>query len=279
MGRGWLFGAAAVGILTGILFAAFPQLDVQISGWFWDPVAARFPLATQSTPNVLRKIGDWTVWLIVIAAAGALIAKLLFPRTRMLIRPTIVLFLLSSYAVGPGFVTNSLLKPYWSRPRPVHIEQFAGREHFEPWWRPGGDCADNCSFVSGDAAQAFWLLAPASVVPAPVKPVALVAATAVASGLSLMRVAFGRHFLTDIAFAGVLTIIIVTLLHYVFLNWRMRDDKLEQRLERLAFMLRSPSALGVAIRRLARPRSDVPSKKLDGAERLLPSRLQERRET
>jgi lipid A 4'-phosphatase len=248
MGRSWVLGAIAVGAVTGILFAIFPQWDLEIAGWFWDPVAGKFPLSITWLPNLARKIGDLTTWLLVLLPAGALVAKLVFPSARMLIRPSIALYLICSFAIGPGLVTNGLLKPLWARPRPVFVEQFAGQQHFEPWWRPGGDCPRNCSFVSGDASQAFWLLAPASLAPAPVRPLALATAAVFASGLSGMRVAFGRHFLTDVVFAAVLTINIIALCYHLF--FRIRDADLEKGIERLAHLLRSPSALGMAVRQL-----------------------------
>jgi membrane-associated phospholipid phosphatase len=70
-----------------------------------------------------------------------------------------------------------------------------------------------------------------------------------------MRVVFGRHFLTDVVFAAVLTIIIIALCYRVFV--RMRDVDLEKGIERLAYLLRSPSALGLAVKQLvsARPKT------------------------
>jgi lipid A 4'-phosphatase len=227
MWRRWFFGAAAAGIIVGILFAAFPQWDLEIAGWFWDPGSERFPLATKWLPNEVRKIGQWTVWSTVLTAAGALIAKLVFPHIRMFMRPAIALFLLCSFAIGPGLVANGL-KAYWARPRPDLVERFGGQQHFEPWWKPGGDCVRNCSFVSGDAAEAFWLIAPASVVPMPLRPLTLAAAEISAVGLSGLRVAFGRHFFTDVVFGGVLTIMVVSLCHRILLQPWARDDQTSQ---------------------------------------------------
>jgi lipid A 4'-phosphatase len=249
MGRAWVLGAVAVGAVTGILFAIFPEWDLQIAGWFWDPVRGKFPLSIQWLPNVVRTIGDWTVWSIVLAAAGALVIKLIFPGARMLIRPSTALFLVCSFAIGPGLVVNGLTNPLWARPRPVFVEQFGGHQHFEPWWKPGGDCRRNCSFLSGEASEAFWLLAPASIAPALIRPVALAAAAVSAVGLSGLRIAFGRHFVTDVIFGGVLTVIIVAACDRFFL--RGQDDKFEQRIGRLAVRLRS--------RRAGRRRPGVPS--------------------
>jgi lipid A 4'-phosphatase len=158
----------------------------------------------------------------------------------MLIRPSIAFFLIFTFVVGPGLVVNGLVKAYWARPRPDFVQQFGGHEHFKPWWKPGGDCVRNCSFVSGEAAEMFWLLAPASVATAAIAPIALTAATVSAAGLSVLRFVFGRHFTIDVIFGAVLIVLIVTICNRIFL--RMPDDKLEQKIERFAVLLRSPRA-------------------------------------
>jgi lipid A 4'-phosphatase len=127
----------------------------------------------------------------------------------MLIRPSIAFFLIFTFVVGPGLVVNGLVKAYWARPRPDFVQQFGGHEHFKPWWKPGGDCVRNCSFVSGEAAEMFWLLAPASVATAAIAPIALTAATVSAAGLSVLRFVFGRHFTIDVIFGAVLIVLIV----------------------------------------------------------------------
>ena len=152
-------------------------------------------------------------------------------------RPTVALFLLVSYALAPGLITNGILKPVWSRARPVAIEQFGGHKHFTPWWKPDGDCERNCSFVSGDASSLTWLLAPASVAPPAIRPVALAGAAVIAVGLSGMRVVFGRHFFTDVVFGGVVTLLVIVLCRRLI--FRLDDARIEARLERAGLRLRS----------------------------------------
>jgi lipid A 4'-phosphatase len=60
----------------------------------------------------------------------ALLRKLVFPGSPMLIAPTIVLYLLGSFLIGPGLISNLLLKDNWGRPRPNSIQQFAGTAWF-----------------------------------------------------------------------------------------------------------------------------------------------------
>lgn len=231
-----LAAAAAV----GILFAIFPQWDIAIARLFFDPALGRFPFASRALPNFLRELGDWLVWLILIAAGGALLLKIVLPGRKMVLRPTVALFLVVSYALGPGLVTNGILKPVWSRARPVAIEEFGGQKHFTPWWRPGGDCDRNCAFVSGDASAMTWLLAPASVAPPAIRPAAVAGAAAIAVGLGGMRVVFGRHFFTDVVFGIVVTLVVIFICQRTIL--RLDDARMESALERLGLRLRA--ALG-----------------------------------
>ena len=72
-----------------------------------------------------------------------------------------------------------------------------------------GECKKNCSFVSGEAATGFWMVAPASVLPPPARGPALVAAFAFGIGASLLRMAFGGHYLSDVLLGGLVTLIII----------------------------------------------------------------------
>jgi len=242
--RTFLLIALALAAIVAILFTLFPQWDIAIVRLFWDPATERFPYASSALPNILRDLADWLVWLILIAAGGALLLKLIFPQRKMLMRPTVALFLLVSYALAPGLITNGILKPIWSRARPVAIEQFGGHKHFTSWWKPGGDCERNCSFVSGDASSLIWLLAPASVSPPAIRPVALAGAAVIGVGLSGMRVVFGRHFFTDVVSGGVVTLLVIVLCRRLI--FRLDDARIEAALERA----------GVKLRSLAPPHSD-----------------------
>ena len=70
----------------------------------------------------------------------------------------------------------------------------AAAEHFVPWWDPRGDCPNNCSFVSGDVAGAFWTLAPAALAPPQWRALAYGAALALGAGMSVLRIMAGAPF-------------------------------------------------------------------------------------
>jgi lipid A 4'-phosphatase len=233
--RGWLLAAAAAGLsglAAGLLFAAYPHLDIRVPAWFFDTDAAKFPLAGDYGWNVVRQVANCLSFLLLLPALFALLRKLAFPGLPMLISPSVAVFLLGSFLLAPGLATNLVLKDNWGRPRPNHVQQFAGSAEFQPWWRPGGDCERNCSFVSGEASQAFWMVAPASLAPPPLRPVAVGGAVVFGASVGGLRIAFGRHFVSDVLFAGVVTILIVAMLYRLLLDpLRRNDARLEKAIE------------------------------------------------
>ena len=238
MTRFWLISAIGIGLLFGIVFALYPETDLAIAELFFDARKARFPLATSQDWNLVRNIASWAPVIFLLPAVFALLRKLAYPRLPIAMAPSVILFLLGSFLLGPGLVVNALLKENWGRPRPNSVEQFAGAAHFEPWWRPSSECVRNCSFASGETAVAFWTVAPASLAPPQIRPVALGAAVLFGTSVGTLRVMFGRHFVTDVVFAGVITVILVILLYrFMLAPLRRSDARLERSLERFALTM------------------------------------------
>jgi len=235
--RGFLLSSIALGVALGILFALYPSWDMRVAAWFFDPAAAKFPLSVNYEWNVIRRAANWVPFLLLAPAVFALLRKLVFPDQRMLVAPSIVLYL-GSFLIGPGLTSNLLLKENWGQPRPNSVQQFAGTAPFQPWWRPSGTCKRNCSFVSGEASQAFWAVAPASLAPPQIRPVALGSAVIFGAAVGGLRVVFGRHFVTDVVFAGLITTAIVMALYRLLLDpLRRNDARLERGVERVSIGL------------------------------------------
>ena len=106
-------------------------------------------------------------------------------------------FVLLALALGPGLVTNTLLKDHWGRPRPVQIDEFGGSAHYLPPWQPGTQCARNCSFVGGHAAMGFFVITGAWVWPRR-RAAWLAAGIATGALVGFVRIVQGGHFLSDI---------------------------------------------------------------------------------
>jgi lipid A 4'-phosphatase len=249
MNRTGLLIALALAAAVGLLFGLYPRLDIDLARPFFDPAAGGFWASVNPVLNSLRDLSRLIVTLLVAPAILAIVVKLVLPRRPLLIPGRAALLMVITLALGPGLVTNVLLKSHWGRPRPIDIVEFGGDQHFVAWWDPRGDCPDNCSFVAGEPSGAFWTLAPAVLVPPAWRALATAGALAFGAGLGLVRLAGGGHFLTDSVFAGLFTFLIIWLVHGLIYRWpatRLRDRAVERALERL-----------VPSRRLAPPAKPV----------------------
>jgi lipid A 4'-phosphatase len=240
-------GVAAVAIaLLSALFLAAPQIDLWASGLFWSP--GGFELSQWPLLRALRKSSSWGLGLILLGGLATLTAHLVRRDWAALGGARRCWFLLAGLALGPGLVVNTLLKDLWGRPRPNAIAAFGGEAPYIPVWEISDWCDRNCSFVSGEAASAAWMVAAAlvlaGVLPSARARSALVAGAVIyAAALSLNRLAFGGHFLSDILLSWAITGLTLTLLARVLLpapsEVRRRARRWRVRLARLA---RAPGA-------------------------------------
>ncbi len=134
-----------------------------------------------------------------------------------------VVFLVATMAIGPGLIVNLGLKDHWHRPRPIQTQEFNGPDPFRPWYEDDGACKTNCSFVSGEAATGFWMVAPASLLPPPWRGPAIVAAFLFGIGASLLRMAFGGHYLSDVLLGGLVTLIVIEIARKII--WPRRGEE------------------------------------------------------
>jgi membrane-associated PAP2 superfamily phosphatase len=243
MNRTGLLIALAVAAVVGLVFGLDPSLDLKIAGLFFVPDRA-FWASTDPGFLWLRSIGTWIVSAVVAPAFIALAWKLIQPRRAMLIPGRAAVLMIATLALGPGLVTNVILKDYWGRPRPIDVTEFTGGEHFVPWWDPRGDCPKNCSFVAGEPSGAFWTLAPAALAPPAWRVLAYASSLAFGAVIGAGRIVAGAHFVSDVVFAGVFTFLIVWTVHGLLYRWpatRTTDERVEGIVERAALRLRGKS--------------------------------------
>jgi membrane-associated PAP2 superfamily phosphatase len=234
MNRTGLVIALAVAVVVGLVFGLWPELDLALAAPFFDPQRDGFWRAYDPTYWRWRDVVTWLVTLVAVPAIVALPLKLIWPRRPLIIPGRAIMLMLITLALGPGVVTNLVLKEHWGRPRPIDVVQFGGDEHFRPWWDPRGDCPKNCSFVSGEASGAFWTLAAAAVAPPQWRALAYGAALLFGVGVSVLRMAAGAHFITDVTFAGVFTFLVIWLVHGWYYRWprtRITDARVESAFE------------------------------------------------
>ena len=192
--------------LTLVVFAIWPGLDLtgartfyHDGGFFGRSDFGRFG----------RDFFRVTPFLVFVAYAALWLANRLVARLRWAPSGRAMIFLIATMVIGPGLIVNLGLKDHWHRPRPIQTQDFHGPNAFTPWYDNNGGCQKNCSFVSGEAATGFWMVAPASVLPPPCRGPALAAAFAFGFGASLLRLAFGGHYLSDVLLGGLITLIVI----------------------------------------------------------------------
>jgi lipid A 4'-phosphatase len=250
MNRTGLTIALAVGFAVGLICAVDPQLDLDIAAPFFHRAPPTlFAVNAQAWVQTTRWAARLLITLLALPGFLAILGKLILPDRRMLISGRAALLLVATIALGPGLLTNVLLKNHWHRPRPIDVQQFAGDEHFTPWWDPRGDCPENCSFIAGEPSGAFWTLAPAALAPPELRLVAYGAALAFGAGIGVLRIAAGAHFFSDVVFAGVFMYLVIWAVHGFIYRWpatRMNDAAIED------FLGRSGQAMRDAFAALAR---------------------------
>ena len=240
MNRTGLFIALGLALVIGLLFGTYPELDLKLAALFYDPATQSFPLKLDALASFARDAAMWIAWAFALPAIVAVLVKLVRPDRPMLIPGRTATFLLVTIILSAGILTNLTFKSYWGRPRPIMVSEFNGPWQFVPYWDPRGACGKNCSFFSGEGATAFWTYAPAALTPPAWRPLAYAAATLFGVMTSVLRMAFGGHFFTDVAAAGLVTFFVIWLAHGYIYRWpstRRSDEDIDAALTRFAWPL------------------------------------------
>ena len=241
MNRTGLIIALGLALVVGLLFGIYPELDLKLTSWFYDAPTRSFPLKLNTLAAIARDGAMVIAWALALPALVALVVKLARPDRPLLMSGRAVVFLVLTLILSAGVLTNFTFKSFWGRPRPVMVTQFNGPQEFVPWWDPRGACGRNCSFFSGEGATAFWAYAPAALTPPPWRPLAYAAATLFGVTTSALRMAFGGHFFTDVATAGLVTFLVIWLAHgYIYRgsSTRLTDEGIDAALTRLGTRFR-----------------------------------------
>ena len=211
----------AIAAVVGVVFGVYPNLDIDISRLFLEPHVKAFLIGGTPWEQALRQAARWLITLIALPAFIAIIGKLILPNRRMLICGSTALFLMLTLAIGPGLITNLILKEHWARARPIDVMSYsATTDRFTAWWDPTGTCDSNCSFIAGEPSGAFWTIAAAAVAPPQWRILAYGAAVAFGAAVGLLRIAAGGHFFTDVVFAGVVVYLVIWTMHGLIFRWR-----------------------------------------------------------
>ena len=216
MNRTGLFIALGLALVIGLRSGFIPNT---ISG---SPRCSMIPRPNFSAQAdelaaFARDAAMWIAWAFAVPAIVALVVKMVRPDRPMMISGRAVVFLLVTMLLSAGILTNLTFKSYWGRPRPVMVTI----------QRP-----PEIRAVVGSArrmrAQLLVLfrrgrhrvldLAPAALTP-PLAAARLCRRGRFGTVTSVLRMAFGGHFFTDVATAGLVTFLVIWLVYGLIYRW------------------------------------------------------------
>jgi membrane-associated PAP2 superfamily phosphatase len=200
-----------------MLLCTVPAIDLALSAPFYDATQTSAWYLKEAIPwGWLYRYGELPAYVMAVCAGLVLLGSWRRSAWRPYQRHCLLLLL--AVSLGPGLLVNGLLKPLWGRPRPRHIEQFAGTQSYRPWWQPGGPGVGE-SFPAGHAAAGYILVAGAGLVPYRRRlwgqRLMLGMALGYGTLLGVARIVQGGHFASDVVWSGFLMCVTVGVLQQV----------------------------------------------------------------
>ena len=203
-------------MLLSATFWLFPEIDLDTSKLFYSK-AGGFFLGHDFFFQLVRQVGIDLSWIYGFVALGLVVAGIAFKAHRDgLVRRGA--FLIAVMALGPGLLVNLLLKDHWGRARPRNIIEFGGHLPYSRVWEIVPYCKINCSFVSGEAAATFSLIALVWIVPQRFRLKLAVPLLALVSLVSFDRVIVGGHFLSDMLLSWAIVLLVIIVLDRLMLS-------------------------------------------------------------
>lgn len=194
-------------ILTVVLIVLTFQfdLDLVISRQFFDSTNGSWPWKQSYAIDFVYSYGPLLPFIIFIGALIQLILSFIFPR--FLVKRLKSSFIVISILVVPLFLTHSVIKEAWKRPRPRDTIEFAGNHKFHQLFEIADHSFKGKSFTSGHAAAGFVLTFLFFLYKKRSRKLAYIFLTgSILFGcwISFARIAVGGHYFTDTYFAFVL---------------------------------------------------------------------------
>jgi lipid A 4'-phosphatase len=220
-----LVGLCLAWIVIFAFFHSFPAADIAVSSLFCrakDAAAGGcdlFPARNHWLTGTFRPLFYWVPVAALVVMAADIAWQ--FARNRWADRERLgdELVALAAYLIGPILIVNGLLKAYSGRPRPVDASFFGGSLDFVAAGDFSGACLSNCSFVSGEAAAAGWLLCLIPLLRGPWRHIGAALIIDISLAAPFLRVVMGSHFLSDALLGwliGAMSLPALVALHAVF---------------------------------------------------------------
>ncbi|SDO63019.1 phosphatase PAP2 family protein [Phyllobacterium sp. OV277] len=233
----WSQPALAISLIIlwaalAILFNHVPEIDKSVTSLFFfasdcvttigAKICGDFPAAEVPLLKTLRRafyaLPIVAASVIVTIALRDLASGLRWSHERIRIS-TVALITL---AVGPGLLVNAFMKEFIGRPRPANALLFGGEQPFVAAAQWSNACQHNCSFVSGEAAGIAWLICLLPLWPHEVRRRLALPIMVIIIVTDVLRVAFGRHYISDVILGSLSTVIVFCVLTCLCEIWTSR---------------------------------------------------------
>jgi lipid A 4'-phosphatase len=218
--------------LAGAVFLWDPALDLAVSRMLFDPERGLFPLAWNPALAHFTVLVQKVTYALPFLLAALWLAAMLWSKAAIAMRlppHRVLLFLFLASVLAPGILA-SLVKDHFGRARPIQVTEFGGTLNFTSAFTVSGQCRRNCSFVSGDATSGFVPVAFALLARRR-RNFYLCCAIGFGVLVGINRVLAGKHFLSDVVFAGLLSVLSIYGLYFWLIArraagvlWRPQDE-------------------------------------------------------
>ncbi len=208
----------ALTVTAAAALIIFPEIDLAISSFFYDPNAGGFWLAELAILNLIRDFIKFIIGLFFLGSiAGYSVSWLLKNPLITDIRKSFeVIFL--SFVLGAGVLANAMLKNQFGRARPADVEQFSGEKIFTLPFQVTNQCETNCSFVSGEGSAVTvvflsfllvqWVRTKGKIFRGSLNLSLFAFVSLISSTGVVLRIIKGRHFFSDSLFAILLMLLV-----------------------------------------------------------------------
>lgn len=217
-----------------IILILIPQIDIEITSLFYSAENG-FYLKDAWWVKVLYDSVPILLKTIVLAVLVLYLFNRIFHRNFFKVDGMVTSYLLIVLIVGPGLIVNTAFKEHFGRARPFTTIEFGGDKTFTPAFVISDQCDKNCSFSSGHAAGAFFVIALAFLTTRK-REWWIALATVYGFSVGLARIVVGGHFFSDV-FISYFVVLLVAKLCYELIIRRNRNtlDYLSHKFQILSF--------------------------------------------
>lgn len=196
----WILPLTLLGALAAWMAAGDRELTWEKT--FYGAELAPWPEGETALARWIYRFGPLPALLSGVVAVLVLIAGYRWPRCAAWRR--VSWFVLALLAVGPGLVTNAILKDHYGRPRPREVDVLGGVEPYERFLQPD-PVSDGKSFPCGHATMGFVFVGGYFLARRSRRKLALaflVLGLGYGGLIGYVRMVQGGHFATDVVAAA-----------------------------------------------------------------------------